>query len=247
MGIPKVIHYIWFGGKEEPAILLKCKESWKKYCPDFEIKRWDESNLDINKYQFAKDAYDAKKWAFASDVFRFDILEKEGGVYFDTDVELMKPIDDFLKYDFFTGFEDVDFINPGLIMGSVAHHPVLQEIIDIYKNAKFDIERLDLITICQFTTKHLNLKYGIKIEDTTQIKDNIAIFSTDYFCPINYRTKKKTFTPNTVSIHHYAASWVPKKTFKQKVKDFVKKCIKFCIGKKNYEKLKNKVKGNNNG
>ena len=104
--IPKVIHYIWLGGKPLPKITEKCIESWKKYCPDYEIKRWDETNLDIDKYKFAKDAYEAKKFAFASDVFRTDILYKEGGIYLDVDVELVKPIDDLiLDVDCVMGFE----------------------------------------------------------------------------------------------------------------------------------------------
>ena len=108
--IPKVIHYIWLGGAPLSPLIEKCIESWKKQCPDYEIKRWDESNLDIGKYKFAKEAYDAKNWAFASDVFRYDVLYNNGGIYLDTDVELLKPLDEFLKYNFFAGFEDDETI-----------------------------------------------------------------------------------------------------------------------------------------
>ena len=103
--IPKIIHYIWLGGKPLPKIAEKCIASWKKYCPDYEIKRWDETNLNISQYQYAQDAYDAKKYAFASDVMRFDVLYKYGGVYVDIDVEILKPIDDLLDTSSFTGFE----------------------------------------------------------------------------------------------------------------------------------------------
>ena len=102
--IPKVIHYVWLGGKELPPIAKKCIASWQKYCPDYEIKRWDETNLDLDKYQFVKDAMKAKKYAFASDVFRTDIIHKHGGIYLDIDVELVKPIDELLSLDCFMGF-----------------------------------------------------------------------------------------------------------------------------------------------
>lgn len=227
--IPKVIHYIWIGGKPEPKILKKCKKSWKKFCPDYEIKRWDESNLDLEKYHFAKDAYDAKKWAFASDVFRFDILASEGGIYLDTDVELIKPIDEFLKYEFFTGFEDDKFVAPGLIMGAEKDSRVVKDLIDVYGSVQFDVNSLLDITICQITTRYFEECFNLKREDKTQNFENgkIAIFSSEYFCPKQVTNNKRLkITSNTYSIHHYAASWVKKapliKRFYWKMKDVLK-------------------------
>ena len=153
--IPKKIHYCWFGGNPLPELVQKCIDSWQKYCPDYEIKLWNEDNLDLSKYQFAKDAYDNKKWAFAADVFRFDVINEFGGIYLDVDVELYKPIDEFLKYNYFTGFEDVDFVAPGLIMGGTAKNEVCESVLNIYKNAEFNVNNLDDITVCKILPKFL--------------------------------------------------------------------------------------------
>ena len=133
--IPKIIHYIWLGGKPLPKIAEKCIESWKKFCPDYKIKRWDETNIDVDKYQFTKDAYAAKKFAFVSDVFRTEILYNEGGIYFDIDVELIKPIDEVLKdADCVMGFETSKSLAPGLIMASVKNNEDLKNILNNFKN-----------------------------------------------------------------------------------------------------------------
>lgn len=241
--IPKVIHYIWIGGNPEPKLLQKCKKSWKKYCPDYEIKRWDESNLDLSKYQFAKDAYDAKKWAFASDVIRFDVLNEFGGVYLDTDVELLKPIDEFLKNDFFVGFEDNELINPGLIIGCIPHHKVCEDMLNVYQNKKFDINNLADITICKFVTTYFEEVYGLQANGETQTFKDATVYSFDYFCPKQLNNDDEfIYTENTHSIHHYAGSWTPKLSFKAKMFNVVKKTIRCIIGPKLYIKLKKKIK-----
>ena len=239
--IPKVIHYIWLGGNPEPNILKKCKRSWRKYCPDYEIKRWDETNLDLNKFKFAKDAYNAKKWAFASDVFRFDILYKEGGIYLDTDVELIKPIDEFLAYEFFTGFESEQFVNPGLIMGCKKESKIANDILEIYKKAEFNIDKLFDITVCKLVTSYLVENYNLKQTGETQrLKNNkVVIFSPEYFCPKSIETLETIITKNTVSIHHYSATWVNKT-----LKDRLKALLRFCIGNKNYQKIRNQYRKN---
>ena len=113
--IPKIIHYCWFGGNPLPPLALKCIESWKKYCPDYEIKIWDESNFDININKYATEAYEAKKWAFVSDVARLWVLYNYGGIYMDTDLEVIKPLDEFLYHKAFSGFEDEVNIPTGII------------------------------------------------------------------------------------------------------------------------------------
>ena len=150
--IPKVIHYIWLGGKELPPIAKKCIASWQKFCPDYEIKRWDETNLDLDKYKFVKDSLEAKKYAFASDVLRTDILYKHGGIYFDIDVELLKPIDDLLTHECFMGFESSNLVAPGLIMGSVKGNKDFAEILNTYKKLEFDKDHLMDITVCEVFT-----------------------------------------------------------------------------------------------
>lgn len=217
--IPKVIHYIWLGNKPLPKIAQKCIESWKKYCPDYEIKRWDESNLDINKYQFAKDAYSAKKYAFVSDVLRTDILYEYGGIYLDIDVELLKPIDDLLKYNTFGGFETSNLINPGLLWGTMPHNKDLKNILEVYKNTKFEESRTMELTICEFFTKYYE-KLGLLREDKTQQIGNNIFLNSEYFSPIDIITNKKHITTNTYSIHWYNASWY---NSKQKLKNKIKK------------------------
>ena len=104
--IPKIIHYCWFGGKPLPELAQKCIASWKKYCPDYEIKEWNESNFNLNSCDYVREAYEAKKWAFITDYVRLYAMVTEGGIYMDTDVEVIKPLDPFLKHKAFSGFED---------------------------------------------------------------------------------------------------------------------------------------------
>ena len=140
--IPKIIHYCWFGGKPLPKLAKKCIASWKKFCPDYEIKEWNESNFDLNSCTYVKEAYDSKKYAFVSDYARFWILHRYGGVYFDTDVELLKSIDDILADGAFMGVENFVAeqnkakisINPGLGIAAEPGMLIYQEILDFYHN-----------------------------------------------------------------------------------------------------------------
>lgn len=235
--IPKKIHYIWLGGAPLPEIAIKCIDSWKKFCPDYEIIRWDESNLNLNKYKFALDAYNAKKFAFASDVFRFDILREQGGIYLDIDVELYKGLDDFLENDFFTGFENRDYVAPGLIMGAVSQHKILDSMLTQYEKETFDSENLK--TVCVIMTDHLESDYGLKCNGKTQsLSDGITIYSKDYFCPKDSLTGKIKLSKTTYTIHHYYASWTKPNSkwfiFKARIKRFCKR----LVGKKRYAKIK---------
>ncbi len=236
--IKKVIHYIWLGGKEEPKILKKCKKSWKKYCPDYEIKRWDESNLDININAYVKEAYEAKKYAFASDFFRFYVLYNEGGIYLDIDVKLLKPIDKFLNDKLFTGFECETLVNPGLIMGAEEKNPMLKKFIDCYDGRHFLVDgKPNETTICQITTDEL-VKYGLKLDDTEQVIEGCHIYPKEVFCPLTYGTFEKKITKKTVSIHLYFESWKVDKTFKGRVKAILRK----ILGRRNFEKLRRKIR-----
>ena len=236
--IPKVIHYIWIGGNPLPKIAKKCIKSWQKYCPDYEIKRWDESNLNIDICPYCRQAYDAKKWAFASDVLRMDILAKEGGIYLDIDVELLKPLDEFLQYDLFTGFETEKSINPGLILGAQKNNKIINDIVNEYKSKEFIFTKnlRNQETVCTVFTNKLKT-LGFTINNTSQQIENTKIFATEYFCPKSLQDGKLRKTFNTYSIHHYTATWVSKKDkFISKCKQFIKR----ILGKKNVEKLKRK-------
>ena len=242
--IPKVIHYIWLGGNPLPKIAEKCIESWKKFCPDYEIKRWDETNLDVNKYQFTKDAYQAKKFAFVSDVFRTEILYNEGGIYLDIDVELIKPIDTVLEnVDCVMGFETSNLLAPGLILATIPKNQDMLNILDVYKNVKFDVDNLNNITVCEIYTKYYE-KQGLERLDKTQQIANTKFYASEFFSPIDVITTKKKVTKNTYSIHWYNASWyTPKQKLKNKIKKILNVCT-FGLAGKIYNKIK---KRDNNG
>jgi len=229
-------------------MVQKCMESWKKFCPDYEIIRWDESNLNIDINKYCRQAYDAKKYAFASDVLRYYVIKEHGGIYLDVDVELMKPLDDLLSHKAFMGFEMGDFlyVNPGLIMGAEPNNKVITEVFNKYNFDSFIDENGEISyeTVCEKTTNHLVDNYNLQVENKVQDLGEIFIYSTEYFCPLNVCSKKNLYqTQNTYSKHLFLASWVPKPTFMQKFKNFCKKVLRKFVGEKNYEKLKQKIKG----
>lgn len=206
--IPKKIHYIWFGKNPLPELVLKCIESWKKHCPDYEIKKWDEDNFDFSKNIYAKEAYDAKKWAFVSDYARVKILHDEGGIYLDTDMEILKNLDIFLENDFFAGFESKKFINAA-ILGSVKSHPLLKEMLNSYKNDKFILDNglYNERTIVERLSKILK-NNSFRLNNTLQKIDSVCIYSNDFFYPKNNFNGKINLNSNSHTIHHYDGSWL---------------------------------------
>lgn len=207
--IPKKIHYCWFGGKPIPEKDQKCIASWKKYCPDYEIIKWDESNYDITKNRYMKEAYEAKKWGFVPDYARLDILYNEGGIYLDTDVELIKGLDDLLDNKGYMGFEDKERINPGLGIGAEKHNPTIKKIMDdIYEDRRFKKAdgSLDITPSPKMNTDEL-VSMGLVINDKKQTVGELTIFPTEYFCPKSYETNEINITENTYSIHWFNASW----------------------------------------
>ena len=223
MAIPKKIHYCWFGRNEIPEKTVRCIESWKKYCPDYEIIQWNENNYDINKIRYMKDAYKEKKWAFVSDYARLDVIYQYGGIYLDTDVELVNSLDDLLEYDLFFAVEKQNKnINTGLGFGGKAKHIVLRENMEIYKNISFYNEdgSLNLVSCPEYTTSYFKQK-GYKVEDKTQKIDDVIIFSSEYFCPIDFQTGEKIITEKTYGIHWYDATWFPESD--KKIHDIEKK------------------------
>lgn len=217
--IPKVINYCWFGGNELPEKAKKCIESWKKYCPDYEIVEWNEKNYDINKYEFTKKAYEEKKWAFVTDVARLDIIYNNGGIYFDTDVELIKNIDELLIYECFLGFESKEYINTGLGFGAIKGCELIKANLDMYEQIHFPKDNKAGKVSCPIITSKVLKKYGFNLNGKTQEKNGIKLFSPEYFCPLDYETKKLKITNNTYSIHWYEASWLTKfDKFKHNIK-----------------------------
>ena len=209
--IPKVIHYCWFGRGKMPELALKCIESWKKYCPDYEIKEWNEDNFDLDMYPYAREAYDNRKFAFVTDVVRLYALYTEGGIYMDTDVEVLKPLDRFLVHHAFSGFESENEVPTG-IMASEKGGKWAQENLAYYDNRHFVNEdgTLDTTTNVKIIT-NLLLPYNIKLNNTYQdIPEMITMYPKDYFCPKDHQTREIHLTENTHCIHHFNGSWWPK-------------------------------------
>lgn len=214
--IPKVIHYCWFGGNEKDELVTKCIESWKKFCPDCEIIEWNESNFDVDINDYVNEAYSEKRWAFVSDFARLWIVYNYGGIYLDTDVEIIKNIDSVFNNDCFFCYEDDKYIATGLGFGSIKGNVVIKKLMDDYENIHFKLDngKLDLLPCPQRNTKVLN-----EID-----KSLYQVYSKEYFCPIDYLTKKINITNNTMAIHWYGQTWMTKKERKiRNFKNFIKR------------------------
>lgn len=230
--IPKKIHYCWFGKKLLPKISRKCIASWKKYCPDYEITEWNESNFDVNCCDYTKEAYQTKQYAFVSDVARLHALINYGGIYMDIDHEILKPIDSFLQYKSFCGFMADKYIGLG-IFGSVQNLDILKEYLAQYNKSHFIKEDGELDkTIINVTFEELCKKYGFVANNTFQTIKDISFFPSEYFYPKNPLTQKTKITENTYTMHHFYSSWY---TIKMKIivvlvkifgQDFVEKLSK---------------------
>ena len=240
--IPKIIHYCWFGRNPLPELAQKCIASWKKYLPDYDIKEWNEDNFDVNIIPYTAEAYAMKKYAFVSDYARFWILHKYGGIYFDTDVEVIRPIDDIIARGNFMGFEtdpnpakgDASnaSVNPGLGLGvapglGLGVAPglgLIKKMLDYYEDKHFICEAnmRNQITVVHICTKVL-MENGLQnVEGIQKVDDDIYIYPAEYFCPINVTTGRIHVEKNTRTIHHYAGTWVDKKF---SLKEFVKRIL----------------------
>ena len=210
--IPKIIHYCWFGGNPLPEITKLCIESWRTLLPDYEIVCWDEQNFDVSLIPFVQEAYEAKKWAFVSDYARLFALYHYGGIYLDTDEEVVKSLDEFLGHSFFCGFENYDRISAGLL-GSQKGHEWLRELMAYYENrsfllptGKYDMRANPLI-ISEFAEKR-----GFEKGNAYQVLDgDIHVYPMEYFCPTGYEREKRIVLENTYALHHYAGTWAKKK------------------------------------
>ena len=209
--IPKIIHYCWFGRGEKSALAQKCIASWQKYCPDFEIREWNEENCDYLSIPFMAEAYQAKKYAFVSDVMRLIVLEQYGGVYFDTDVEVVKDISPLLENEGFIGFENDYFVNSGQVLGVAAHHPVIRAMIEEYKKLHFFNADGSLNAVgCPHLNSDVMERFGLVRNGAEQTVAGIHVYPADYFNPLDSATGKLRKTKKTYSIHWYSMSWLPK-------------------------------------
>lgn len=257
--IPKTIHYCWFGGNPLPELAKKCIKSWKKYCPDYRIVEWNESNFDLSAAPlYVRQAYEAKKWAFVSDYARLQIVFAQGGIYFDTDVELVKSPEALLAYSAYFGFEDEVHVNTGLGFGAEQGCPILADMLADYQNIPFVLEdgSFDL-TPCPVRNTEALVRHGLVCDNSRQLlPGNVAVFPTDWFRPLDYLTGVLKKTENTVSIHRYASSWYSEKEkawFKRtsaKMKKELrherwingpKRFIRKLIGAKNCDRIKKEI------
>ena len=214
--IPKVIHYCWFGHNPLPDKAQQCIASWQKFLPDYEIKQWNESNFDIHITPFVYEAYRLKKWAFISDYARFWILYNYGGLYFDTDVDVIRNMDSIIADGPFMGCEVTiwhkDYqIAPGLGIGAEPKMDVYKSILDLYEESHIIDERgwTDLHTkTVVLVANSFFVKHGFVQSEDKQIVKGINIYPPDYFCPIKGGTSDIVITPRTYTIHHYSGSWV---------------------------------------
>lgn len=217
--IPKKIYYVWFGRNELPEDIKKNIESWKKYNPSFEIIQINEDNFDIKKYNFVQEAYKEKYWAFASDVARLDVIYNNGGFYFDTDVEMLKPLDNLTKEKSVWGLETINSVNSGLIIGAEKGDADLKNLLDIYSKKHFDVNKKDQVITTQIIGKYF-VKQGLRPYNKTQIlKDGTKIFASEYFAPLHWWGGGRV-TTNTIAIQQYTKSWGEKTDtpFRQKMR-----------------------------
>lgn len=218
--IPKVIHYCWFGGNPLPELAQKCIASWRKYLPDYEIKEWNEQNFDVYQAPYVAEAYRLKQYAHVSDYARFWILCHYGGIYFDTDVEVIRPLDDIIARGPFMGFEcqeGTPHDNPhgnmaaGLGMGVPKGHPFIEHMTYYYNHhhyMRWNGKNTGNVTLQ--VTQFLDFDHKVVLEDGIVHVSDVYIYPTDYFCPLNYYTGEMNITENTRTIHHYMASWTKK-------------------------------------
>ena len=212
--IPRIIHYCWFGGNPLPQSAQRCIASWRKFMPDCEIREWNEQNFDVNAHPYPRAAYAAGKYAFVSDFARYKILEEWGGIYFDTDVEAVAPIDDMLKLGAFMGLEDAQppTVSSGLVMAVEAHHPITQEMLDFYDaQAKDDSTAMLDTGIVVSGMTEIFIRHGFVRENRYQEVAGISLYPSEYFDPMDNATGRIKQTPNTRTIHRYDRTWSAQK------------------------------------
>lgn len=214
--IPKTIHYCWFGNGRKSRLAERCIASWRKFLPEYTICEWTEENFDVRTIPFTAEAYDAKKYAFVSDYARLKILYEYGGVYFDTDVEIIRPMDGMLFHGSWMGIEDHSFepeaedcVALGLGFAIEAHHPILKEIMDYYEHTHFSPTAggTEQTTIVRVVSGILRCHGLPTVVHDPICVEGITILPADYLCPKNYITGRIRITPNTVCIHHFDDSW----------------------------------------
>lgn len=232
--IPKKIHYCWFSNNPMPKHLEKCIDTWKRFCPDYEIIRWDENNYDINKYLYMKQAYESKMWGFVPEIARLDILYHHGGIYLDSDVEIIRNLDELLYQSAFCAVEKWGSVDIGGGAGAEPFHPMIKAMLDYRKDIPFLYEdgSMNLDTCGCYETVPL-IQRGMKINDVTQCIEGMTVYSSEYFHPFDYMSGEMAITEKTYSIHHFNGGWLNEESIAQRKKT-----------KQNYNKIIEKMNSN---
>lgn len=229
--IPKKIHYIWVGGKEKPKDIKRCMKTWKKHLGDYEIIEWNESNFDISAHPFAKQAYDAKKWAYVSDYIRAYVIYHEGGIYLDTDVLVLDNFDKFLNNKAFVGYENPNYPFTA-VFGAEKHHPLVKKMLDYYDGKDFVFDSKDQMKAVntKSVSEILINDFGCKTGNIEQIlKDDIKVYKDDVLC---------NPSKNSTTIHVFTGTWMEgDKPLIRKINKFVK----LRLTNKQLAKLYNKI------
>ncbi|MCT3075006.1 glycosyltransferase [Leuconostoc citreum] len=236
--IPKTIHYTWFGKKDKPKEVVDQINQWKKVLPDYQIKEWNEKNYDLYavKCDYVRQAIKANMWAFVSDYVRLDILNSEGGIYLDTDVEVITSFNPLLINHNFIGMES-NYAFSTAVIGSESNQEWLKELLADYSIRSFQMDngQFDKIPNSKYIFSFFQEKYNFRFSEQIQSINKVKIYPVSYFSPINYSTQKKTITDNTFSIHHYSGTW---KSRSSKIKDLILLFLSRLIGENRLENIK---------
>lgn len=226
--IPKIIHYCWFGGKKKTKIVKKCINSWKRYLRDYEIVEWNEKNFNIDAFDFTKKAYEDRKWAFVSDYCRLWVLYNYGGIYLDTDMEVLKSLDNLLNNNSFGGLED-ELIAFG-IWGCKKEDKFIGEVLKYYNTLNYDsyMDKLPKLAIpIHITSIAKENGYKDNFNEISYFLDKTSIYPKEYFYPKRHSWQEPIITNNTYTIHHYAGTWrKPHQILRSKLKEILLKFIR---------------------
>lgn len=251
--IPKIIHYCWFGKNKKSKLAKKCIKSWKKFGKGYRIIEWNETNYNISAAPlYVRQAYEARKWAYVTDYVRLQVVYENGGIYLDTDVEVIRPLDSLLNHHAYFGLEDGKYVATGLGFGAEKGATILTELMTDYRSIPF-IQAdgsYDLLP-CPVRNTQVFSKYGLMPKNEIQVVENgVTVYPSDWFDPIDHKNFQILKTENTYSIHMYAGSWFrdeEKETLKRNrvhaIKHIPNRIFMLLLGKKRYLRIKEKLKG----